>query len=54
MPIGGVWHNVFGTSCSSPVVGSIVTLLNDARLAAGKKPVGFLNPILVSFIYFRD
>ena len=31
---------VFGTSASSPVVGSIITLVNDARIAAGKGPVG--------------
>lgn len=31
---------VFGTSASSPVVGSILTLVNDARLAVGKKPIG--------------
>lgn len=46
--IGGVYYRVFGTSASSPVFGSIVTLLNDARLALGKKPVGFINPVLVS------
>jgi hypothetical protein len=26
------------------VVGSLITLVNDARLAAGKGPVGFINP----------
>jgi len=35
-----------GTSMSTPIVGSIVTLLNEARMARGKKPIGFLNPIL--------
>lgn len=39
---------VSGTSTSTPIVGSIVTLINDARFAAGKGPVGFLNPILCS------
>ena len=42
--IDGSFQLVFGTSCSSPVVGSMITLINDARLAAGKGPVGFLNP----------
>lgn len=46
VPVGGHWYRVFGTSASSPVVGAIVTLLNDARLAIGKKPLGFLNPAL--------
>ena len=30
----------YGTSASTPVVGAIVALINDARLARGKKPVG--------------
>jgi tripeptidyl-peptidase-1 len=44
--VDGEFEYVFGTSCSSPVFGSIITLVNDARLAIGKKPVGFLNPTL--------
>jgi tripeptidyl-peptidase-1 len=44
--VGGSFYLVYGTSASSPVVGSIVTLINDARLAVGKGPVGFLNPVL--------
>jgi hypothetical protein len=39
-----VFGLVFGTSASSPVVGALITLVNDARIAAGKKPVGFINP----------
>lgn len=35
---------VFGTSASCPVVASLITLINDARLAAGKSSVGFINP----------
>ncbi|KAF8817089.1 subtilisin-like protein [Phlegmacium glaucopus] len=46
--IDGQFELVFGTSASSPVVGSIITLLNDARLSVGKSPVGFLNPLLYS------
>ncbi|KAI0046370.1 family S53 protease [Auriscalpium vulgare] len=37
---------VSGTSCSSPTFASIVSLLNDRRIDAGKKPLGFLNPFL--------
>lgn len=48
VPIGGAYYRVFGTSASSPVVGAIITLLNDARITIGKKPLGFLNPVLVS------
>ena len=38
--VAGEFELVFGTSCSSPVVGSMITLINDARIAAGKGPVG--------------
>ncbi|TVY16705.1 Aorsin [Lachnellula arida] len=37
---------VGGTSASTPIVASIVTLLNEARIAAGKGPIGFLNPTM--------
>lgn len=33
-----------GTSASAPVVAAIIALCNDARIAAGKGPVGFINP----------
>lgn len=46
--IDGEFELVFGTSCSSPVVGSLITLVNDARLAKGKKSVGFINPSVYS------
>ncbi|KAF8194206.1 Pro-kumamolisin, activation domain-containing protein [Pholiota molesta] len=46
--IDGAFNLVFGTSASSPVVGSLITLVNDARLAAGKGPVGFINPSIYS------
>ena len=29
---------------SATVVASMITLINDARIAAGKKTVGFINP----------
>ena len=38
--VAGEFVLVFGTSCSSPVVGSMITLINDARIAVGKGPVG--------------
>jgi len=38
---------VSGTSCASPTAAGVVGLLNDARLQAGKPPMGFLN----HFIY---
>lgn len=33
-------------SCAAPVVSGIFALLNDQRLSAGKKPLGFLNPFI--------
>ena len=35
-----------GTSAATPVFASIIALLNDARLRAGKKQLGYLNPWL--------
>lgn len=35
-----------GTSCSTPTVAGIISLLNDIRLTAGKSTMGFLNPWL--------
>ncbi|KZT61098.1 hypothetical protein CALCODRAFT_447953, partial [Calocera cornea HHB12733] len=53
--IDGQFALVYGTSASSPVFGSIITLVNDARLAAGKGPIGFLNPSLYANPYmFND
>ncbi|KAL2099113.1 hypothetical protein ACEWY4_005593 [Coilia grayii] len=37
---------VSGTSASTPVVGGMVSLLNDQRLLRGLPPLGFLNPLL--------
>lgn len=37
---------VAGTSCSSPIFASIISLINDRRVGAGKSPLGSLNPFL--------
>ncbi len=37
---------VSGTSASTPAFAGVVSLLNDARLEAGKSPLGFLNPFI--------
>ncbi|KAJ7733969.1 family S53 protease [Mycena metata] len=39
---------VAGTSCSSPLFASVIALLNDELVAAGKPTLGFLNPFLYS------
>ncbi|OBZ67218.1 Tripeptidyl-peptidase sed3 [Grifola frondosa] len=46
--VGGEFGLVAGTSCSSPIFASVVSLLNDGLIAAGKSPLGFLNPFLYS------
>ena len=44
--VDGTFALVYGTSASSPVVGAIITLINEARFAVGKGSVGFINPTL--------
>ena len=44
--VDGVFALVYGTSASSPVVGAILTLINEARFAIGKGSIGFINPTL--------
>jgi tripeptidyl-peptidase-1 len=46
--VGGQTGTVAGTSCSSPIFASVIALLNDELIAAGKSPLGFLNPFLYS------
>ncbi|KAA1474758.1 family S53 protease-like protein [Dentipellis sp. KUC8613] len=35
-----------GTSCSTPLIASMVGLVNDELTSAGKAPLGFLNPLI--------
>ncbi|KAI0261746.1 subtilisin-like protein [Gloeopeniophorella convolvens] len=44
----GKARGVDGTSCASPIFASVVALVNDRLIAAGKSPLGFLNPFLYS------
>jgi hypothetical protein len=44
--VNGEAKSVGGTSASSPAFASMVSLLNEARLNAGKPAMGFLNPFL--------
>lgn len=39
-------QSIGGTSASAPLVASMISLLNEARLQAGKPPMGFVNPFL--------
>jgi len=42
----GCWTIYGGTSAATPQTAALVALANTAREAAGKQPVGFLDPIL--------
>jgi len=42
----GQIEGVGGTSCSSPIVAGIITLLNDYVITKSGKPLGFINPLL--------
>ncbi|KAI5118434.1 hypothetical protein M0805_009712 [Coniferiporia weirii] len=46
--VNGEGELVEGTSCSSPIFASVIALLNDRLVAAGKSKLGFLNPFLYS------
>ncbi|KAJ7035384.1 family S53 protease [Mycena alexandri] len=39
---------VNGTSCASPIFASMIALINDRLIAAGRPVLGFLNPFLYS------
>ena len=39
-------QGIYGTSCSAPVFAAMLSLINSARLKAGKSTVGFVNPAL--------
>lgn len=42
----GKFSLTFGTSASTPTFASLVNMINEERLAAGKSSVGFMNPTL--------
>ncbi|KAI0046360.1 tripeptidyl-peptidase, partial [Auriscalpium vulgare] len=46
--IEGATFTIDGASCSSPIIASVVSLLNYRLIAEGKNPLGFLNPFLYS------
>ncbi|KAJ8579660.1 subtilisin-like protein [Rhizopogon salebrosus TDB-379] len=45
--LDGAFKPVYGTSASMPVVGAILTMVNDARIAS-KPPIGFIDPAIYS------
>eukprot|EP00484_Ammonia_sp_Unknown_P002348 CAMPEP_0197074278 /NCGR_PEP_ID=MMETSP1384-20130603/211028_1 /TAXON_ID=29189 /ORGANISM="Ammonia sp." /LENGTH=723 /DNA_ID=CAMNT_0042513119 /DNA_START=106 /DNA_END=2277 /DNA_ORIENTATION=- len=54
------FYLVSGTSASSPTVAGMISMINYARISAGKSSLGFLNPALYSLYdedqsyYFND
>ena len=44
--IGGVQYSVSGTSAATPVMAGMFSLVNAARLAVGKSPMGWANPAI--------
>jgi tripeptidyl-peptidase-1 len=44
--VDGNFTLTYGTSASAPTFASLVSLINEERLAVGKSPVGFLNTVL--------
>lgn len=43
---GGKEYHYYGASLASPLFASVLNLINEERLAKGKSPVGFVNPVL--------
>ncbi|KAJ7447974.1 subtilisin-like protein [Mycena latifolia] len=48
---GGGFVKSGGTSASAPIFASVIAAVNDARIAAGKSTVGFINPALYSYAF---
>ena len=46
--VSGAWHVYGGTSAAAPLWAGFTALVNQQRAAAGKAPIGFLNPTLYS------
>ncbi|KAH8977865.1 subtilisin-like protein [Lactarius hatsudake] len=48
--------HIGGTSAAAPSFAAFVALLNDARIAAGKPPLGFLSPLIYALngVGFND
>jgi tripeptidyl-peptidase-1 len=50
----GYPNRMHGTSVATPIWASILTLINEERLAAGKSTVGFVQQVLVSLFCVCD
>lgn len=52
--VGRRFQLISGTSAATPTFASVVALLNDARMAKGKPPLGFLNPLIYTRLNGTD
>jgi subtilase family serine protease len=50
----GCWTFFGGTSAATPQTAALVALVNAARAAAGKGPIGFLDPLLYNGVGASD
>jgi subtilase family serine protease len=50
----GCWTFFGGTSAATPQTAGLVALANAARSAAGKSPIGFLDPLLYGGVGAAD
>ncbi|KAJ5618801.1 subtilisin-like protein [Penicillium lagena] len=44
--MGGELYHFYGSSLASPLFASVLNMINEERLEMGKRPVGFVNPVL--------
>ncbi|KAH9924577.1 subtilisin-like protein [Fomitopsis serialis] len=51
--VQGEFYLVYGTSCASPVSAAILSAINDARIAIGKSPIGFINPTIYTPLFME-
>ncbi|KAI0635946.1 subtilisin-like protein [Trametes polyzona] len=49
--VGGNATLTGGTSAATPIFAAILAAVNDARLARGKSPVGWINPAIYSHLF---
>jgi subtilase family serine protease len=50
----GCWTGFGGTSAATPQTAALVALVNAARAAQGKQPIGFLDPLLYGGVGAAD
>ena len=50
--VDGNFTLVYGTSAAAPVVGAMLAMINDARIARDKARIGFINPVVGVFLFF--